>query len=55
MNARQIHSFFKISNAKQSLFLRFVSCELKTEREIVFVLKSVDSQGDITQVQKTRL
>ena len=25
-------------------------CELNTEREIVFVLISVDSQGDITQV-----
>ena len=24
-------------------------CELNTEREIVFVLISVDSQGDITQ------
>ena len=26
-------------------------CELNTEREIVLVLISVDSQGDITQVQ----
>ena len=25
-------------------------CELNTEREIVFVLTPVDSQGDITQV-----
>ena len=28
-------------------------CELNTEREIVFVLISVDSQGDITQVEFT--